>query len=37
MGEVVKKRITAMKQRYMIHYDKLTPIVYVSICLKRLM
>jgi small-conductance mechanosensitive channel len=31
MEEVVKKKITAMTRRYMIHYDKLTPIVYVSI------
>jgi small-conductance mechanosensitive channel len=31
MEEVVKKKIAAMTRRYMIHYDKLTPIVYVAI------
>ncbi|MCX6354150.1 MAG: mechanosensitive ion channel family protein [Candidatus Aureabacteria bacterium] len=31
MEEVVKKKIHAMTRRYMIHYDKLSPIVYVSV------
>lgn len=31
MEEVVQKKIHAMTRRYMIHYDKLSPIVYVSI------
>jgi len=31
MEEVVKRKIAAMTRRYMIHYDKLTPIVYVAV------
>lgn len=31
MEEIVKKRITHMAKRYMIHYEKFSPIVYVDI------
>jgi small-conductance mechanosensitive channel len=31
MEEVVKRKIKKMSRRYMIHFSKLTPIVYVNI------